>query len=83
MKRFIRNKLTREFLNADGTWTQDLSKARDFPNMLAVSKVQKDRRLEDIELVLVTADKPSETDVVLPLPPSESNAIRLGPQQLI
>jgi hypothetical protein len=69
MKRLIRKKVTGEFLNADGTWTHDFSKARDFPNMLAVSKAQKDRRLEGIELVLV-ADKPGEAEVVLPLPSS-------------
>jgi hypothetical protein len=68
VKRCIRQKLTQEFLKADGTWTSDVSSAQDFRNLMAVSKTQQARSLEGVELVLV-GDPPSESDVVVPLPP--------------
>jgi hypothetical protein len=71
MKRLIRRRTTNEFLKADGTWTQDVSEAREFPNILAASKTQQERCLINIELVLVVGDNPSERDLVLPLPPSD------------
>jgi hypothetical protein len=68
VKRCIRQKLTQEFLKADGSWTSDVSSARDFRNLMAVSKAQQEQSLQGVELVLV-GDPPSENDVVVPLPP--------------
>jgi hypothetical protein len=67
LKRCIRHKLTQEFLKADGTWTSDVSSARDFPNLMAVSKTQQERSLEGVELVLL-GDPSVESDIVVSLP---------------
>jgi hypothetical protein len=76
VKRFIRNKLTQELLRSDGTWTSDVSIARDFRNLMAVSKAQQEHSLEGVELVL-SDDPPGESDIVVPLP-SFGTRIPLG-----
>jgi len=67
MKRLIRNKATREYFKADGTWTRDTSAAHDFPDIRSVLKTEQDHNLEDVELVLLMGEKPSSYDVTVPL----------------
>jgi hypothetical protein len=72
MKRLIRKANAEEFLKTDGTWTKDFSEARDFPNILAASKVQQQNNLVGVQLLLVVDDSPSAKDQVFALPPEGS-----------
>ena len=70
MKRLIRSKRNRKFLAPDGSWTKDTSAALAFSDIRAVVKARQEHRLENIELLLLMEDQPSQYDIVLPLGPA-------------
>ncbi len=67
VKKLIRNKATRAFLAADGTWTEDVGAGRDFPRTEEVSRVL--MALEgNLELYFCFGEnRPTEWDFALPL----------------
>jgi len=78
MKRLIRNKTTRQYLQEDGTWgsTED---ALDFDSMSDVIKFVQNGSFTDVELVLTIEDKPSEYDITLDLSRSRSPSKQASP----
>ena len=76
MKRLIRNKKTREFLQGDGTWGKADS-ALDFDSLSDVISFVQDGSLTEVELVLLIENTPSQYDVTLdlnPIPPSKQSS---------
>ena len=67
VKRLIRNKQSKKFLTADGSWTTDFSAAEDFGNIELAIKAEQKLNLNGVELLMVMEDKPSRYDIVLPL----------------
>lgn len=68
MKRVVRNKITRAFLDANGGWADDFESARRFEDVKSVMEACAEHGLTDVELVLVMGSQPSaEYDIDLPL----------------
>ena len=68
MKRFIRNKKTLQYLKSDGLWTNDIKSAMVFADAMCVNLICMQRKLEDVEAVLVIGEQPSPHDIIVPLP---------------
>lgn len=77
VKRVIRRKGGGVYLSADGKWVADSRLAQDFANAeMALSAVQ-GLRLQNVELVLLIGEQPSEYDIALPLLTGSESAQRL------
>ena len=77
MKRVIRNKNTRQYLQENGSWGKPDS-ALDFDSLSDVVNFVQQRSLTDVELVLMMGDAPSVYDVILHLDPvshSKQNSV--------
>ena len=72
MKRLIRNKKTRKYLQEDGTWGET-ERALNFDNMSYVIKAVQEGAFREVELVLALEDKPSPYDVILDLNPGPNS----------
>jgi len=68
VKRVIRSKVTRKYLQAEGAWTDDPAQAICFPDIWSVIKTSQTYELVDVELLLWTGDQPGNFDVTLALP---------------
>lgn len=68
MKRLLRNKVSRAFLDADGGWVADFRAARSFQDVKSVVEACQEHELSNVELLLVMGTQPSaEYDIALPL----------------
>ena len=68
MKRLIRNRSTKLYLQADGTWTSAPEAAAEFPHAMAALEAQRVYALKQVELVLQIESRPNPSfDIVLPL----------------
>jgi hypothetical protein len=68
VRRIIRSKLTRTFLAADGSWTDDISSALDFQNISAADAKKQELRLRDVEVFFYFNEcKDRNLDFTLPL----------------
>jgi hypothetical protein len=67
LKRLIRNKSTGYFLTSAGSWSEDISKALDFPATAAAALEKQRLGLSNVEIVLMMGDGPGNFDVTLPL----------------
>jgi hypothetical protein len=67
MKRVIRDKSTLAYLKA-GSWVSDFNAADGFANTTSALDACQKHKLNNVELVLILGEKPSnQYDVVLPL----------------
>ena len=68
MKRLVRHRTTRAYLDRNGGWTRDMSRQEHFESIQDILVVQRRFQLRDIEVVLQMGDEPStEYDIALPL----------------
>jgi hypothetical protein len=69
MKRFIRSRATGLYFEAGGTWTSDIGKAQDFPDICTAIHACA-HYPGDCDLILQMGPEPSEQyDILLPLIP--------------
>lgn len=68
MKRVIRSKSTKLYLRKDGSWTNNHAEAADFADTQSAMNMQRQYRLNGVEIVLQMGLAPNpQYDVVLPL----------------
>lgn len=68
MKKLIRSKATRAFLNSDGGWTGDVLSARQFREIAEVQRVKDQLRLQNVEIYYSFCEEgASQWDFTLPL----------------
>lgn len=68
MKRLVRHRTTRAYLDRNGGWTRDGNELEHFESIQAILAVQRRFQLRDIEVVLQMGEEPSaEYDVALPI----------------
>lgn len=68
MLRLVRHTSSRAYLGRDGAWTNDPASAQQFDDVQSVLKLQRQRNLTEIEMVLQIGAEPSaEYDIALPL----------------
>ena len=67
VKRLIRNRQFKQFLDRSGTWTQDHNRAQLFPTDEAARKARNNFRLLDCDLYYLVGEEPSPSDFVLGL----------------
>jgi hypothetical protein len=67
VKRLLRNKLTRQFLTSGGVWTNDISSAESFADIRSVVTARQKLDLENVELLYLMGETPSDYDVIIPL----------------
>ena len=68
VKHFVRNKATRAYLSAEGTWVDDSRLAQDFQDVKSAFRTVDKLKVRDVELVLVMGQTPSDAyDITLPI----------------
>lgn len=68
VKHFVRNKATRAYLSAEGTWVEDCRLAQDFQDVKSAFRTVDRLKVKGVELVLMMGQVPSEAyDITLPL----------------
>ena len=66
MTKLIRNKGTGRYFAA-GKWVENFEEAEKFQDVLTVLETCKQHHLSDVEIVMLTGEKPSGYDVILSL----------------
>jgi len=69
MKRVVRNRVTSQYLQLDGSWCSQLEEAYSFLNTLTALETVQNHKLYNVEMILMIHEQPTAWDIVLPLRP--------------
>jgi len=67
VRRFLRDKATNAYLGEDGSWTLHLPMAKHFDGIRSIIEAAANAHKEELEVVLMMHETPSQFDIVLPL----------------